>query len=107
MGYLSVILATIGAYAFGAFWYIYMSKPWIKAAGIPVDASGNGSPLPFIVGFLCVLVVAGMMRHIFDMAALDTVGECLMGGFGLGAFDHALGGDELHLRRPPPRSGAD
>ena len=90
MEIIAVIAATLAAYAFGAGWYIYMSKPWTKAAGIPVDAmgkpQGNGSPMPFIVGFLCVLVVAGMMRHMFQMSGLDTVTEGVMGGFGIGAF---------------------
>ncbi len=90
MAYIAVIVAALAAYAFGAFWYITMSKPWIRAAGIPVDASGkpqgSGNPMPFIVGFVCVLVVAGMMRHVFAMASLDTVLDGLMGGFGIGAF---------------------
>jgi hypothetical protein len=90
MQFVAVVVATLAAYAFGAFWYIRMSKPWIKAAGIPVDAEGkpqgNGSLMPFIVGFVCVLVVAGMMRHIFAMSGLQSVLEGLMGGFGIGAF---------------------
>ena len=36
MEFVAVIVATLAAYGFGAFWYIRMSKPWIKAAGIPV-----------------------------------------------------------------------
>ena len=90
MQYLAVLAATIAAYAFGAVWYIALSKPWIAAAGIPVDSNGkpqgNGSPMPFVVGFVCVLLVAGMTRHIFNMAQMDTVAEGLMGGIGLGAF---------------------
>lgn len=90
MEYLQVLVAAVAAFAFGAVWYITLSKPWIAAAGIPVDASGkplgNGSPMPMVIGFVCVLLVAGMMRHIFGMAQMDTVGEGIMGGFGLGAF---------------------
>ena len=90
MQYLAVIIATLAAYGFGAFWYIRMSGPWVKAAGIPVDANGkplgNGNPMPFVVGFICILLVAGMMRHIFIMSGLDTLIEGVMGGFGIGAF---------------------
>lgn len=90
MQYLAVLAATIAAYAVGAVWYMTLSKPWIAAAGIPVDADGkplgNGNPMPLVIGFVCVLLVAGMMRHIFNMAQLDTIGEGVMGGFGLGAF---------------------
>ncbi len=90
MQFIAVIVAAAVAYGFGAFWYIRMSKPWMAAAGIPVDAmgkpQGNGSPLPFVIGFVAELLVAGMMRHIFVMAQLDTVIEGIMGGFGIGAF---------------------
>ena len=90
MEYLQVLLAAVAAYAFGAVWYITLSKPWIAAAGIAVDASGKPqggrSPMPMVIGFVCVLLVAGMTRHIFGMAQMDTLSEGLMGGFGLGAF---------------------
>lgn len=90
MQFLVVILAAVVAYAFGAFWYMRMSKQWIAAAGIKVDANGKpqggGNPMPFIVGFVAELLVAGMMRHIFVQAHLNTVPLGLMGGFGIGAF---------------------
>ena len=41
MQFLVVILAAFVAYAFGAVWYTFMSKPWMVAAGIPMDASGK------------------------------------------------------------------
>ncbi len=90
MGILSVIVAAAGAFAFGAVWYIVMSKPWIAAAGIPVDASGrpmgNGSPMPFAVGFIAMVLVAGMMRHVFATSGIDTLGEGALSGLGVGAF---------------------
>jgi hypothetical protein len=90
MEYLNVIAAAAGAFAFGAVWYIAMSKPWVKAAGIPVDAQGrpqgNGSAVPFIVGFVAMLVVAGTMRHLFAFGGIDTIGEGIGTGAGIGAF---------------------
>ena len=90
MQFLVVILAAFVAYAFGAFWYTYMSKPWMVAAGIPMDASGkptrNGGAMPFVIGFVATLLVAGMMRHIFVQSHLGTVTLGAMGGFGIGAF---------------------
>ena len=90
MGFLIVILAAVVAFAFAAVWYTAMSKPWMKAAGIAMDANGkpmgNGSMMPFVVGFVAQLLVAGMMRHIFKQSGLDTVLEGIMGGFGIGAF---------------------
>ena len=87
---LNVMAATAGAYAFSAFWYIIFSKQWVAATGMPVDQNGkpmgNGSPMPFVVGFIAMLCVAGMMRHIFQMRGVDTIGEGIGGGFGIGAF---------------------
>ena len=90
MELLNVVAAALAAFAFGAVWYMSMSKAWIRAAEIPVDASGkpqgNGSAMPFVVGLVAMLVVAGMMRHVFAMSGLTTVGQGVMGGFGIGAF---------------------
>ena len=86
----NVIVAALAAYAFGAVWYIVLAKPWTVASGIPVDAEGRpqgtGSPMPFVIGFLCILVVAGMMRHIFASMAMESISDGIMGGAGLGAF---------------------
>jgi Protein of unknown function (DUF1761) len=90
MEILNVIAAAVGAYAFSAVWYIAMSKPWIRAAGIPTDAAGkpqgNGSPMPFFIAFVAMVLVAGMMRHVFIMGGIDTIGEGTVSGFGVGAF---------------------
>ena len=90
MEYLNVIAAAVGAFAFGAVWYMSMSKPWIKAAGIPVDSAGrpqgNGSAMPFVIGLVAMLVVAGTMRHLFASAGIDTLGEGATSGAGIGAF---------------------
>ena len=90
MQFLVVILAAFVAYAFGAVWYTFMSKPWMVAAGIPMDASGkpkgNGGAMPFVIGFVATLLVAGMMLHVFVQSHLGTVGLGAMGGFGIGAF---------------------
>ena len=90
MEFVNVLAAAIAAFAFGAVWYISMSKPWLAAAEIPVDANGkpqgNGSPMPFVIGIIAMIVAAGMMRHIFGMAAIDTLGKGTVAGLGIGAF---------------------
>lgn len=90
MEVLNVIAAAVGAFAFGAVWYISMAGPWTRAAGVPVDAAGkpqgNGSPMPFVVGLVAMLVVAGMMRHIFAQAGIASLGAGIVAGLGIGAF---------------------
>jgi hypothetical protein len=85
----SVIFAAAAAYAFGAIWYMKWAKQWIEASGVAVDANGkpaNTSALPFIISGIAMLIVAGMMRHVFGMAGIETIGAGLVSGFGLGAF---------------------
>jgi len=87
---INVLAAALGAFAFGAVWYIVMSKPWVAAAGIAVDANGrpqgNGSVMPFVVGIVAMIVVAGMMRHVFASAGIVSVGGSVVAGLGVGAF---------------------
>jgi hypothetical protein len=90
MEFLNVIVAAVAAFAFGAVWYMSMSKPWIAAAEIPVDANGrpqgNGSAMPFVVGLVAMVIVAGMMRHLLGASGVTTVGGGAIAGFGIGAF---------------------
>ena len=90
MEILNVVAAALGAFAFAAVWYTGMSKPWIAASGVAVDAAGrpqgNGSPMPFVVGFVMMIVVAGMMRHVFVTAGITGLGSGVLSGVGIGAF---------------------
>ena len=90
MEYLNVISAAIGAFAFSAVWYTAMSKQWIAASGIAVDANGkpmgSGSLAPMVVGVIAMILVAGMMRHVFEISGIVTLGGGLLAGFGVGAF---------------------
>ena len=90
MGLISILAAAAAAFAFGAAWYMALSKPWIRAAGIAVDdkgrPQGNGSPLPFVLSGIAMVIVAGMMRHIFAMAGIATPASGITAGLGIGAF---------------------
>ena len=90
MGLISVIVAAIAAFAFGAAYYMVLSKPWMAAAGIEVGEDGNpvnsGSPTRYIVSFICIILVAGMMRHTFALSGIDTFGKGLQSGLGVGLF---------------------
>ncbi len=90
MGILSVVVAAAAAWFFGAGYYMLLSKPWIEASGVAVDENGRpaggSSPLPFILSAICMLLVAGMMRHIFTMSGIATVGGGAVAGLGIGLF---------------------
>ena len=89
MGILSVLIAAVGGFAFGAAWYMTLSKQWVEAVGIVTDENGrpvNDGPLPYILSFIAMIVVAGMMRHTFAMAGIDGLGKGLVAGLGIGLF---------------------
>ena len=90
MEYLNVVAAAAGSWVFGAAWYMVLAKPWMAAAGLKVGADGRpeggNSPLPYVLSAICMLLVAGLMRHVMAMSQLTTVSQGLMVGFGVGAF---------------------
>ncbi|PRY75658.1 uncharacterized protein DUF1761 [Yoonia maritima] len=90
MGYISVLVAAAAGFAFGAAWYMTLAKPWMQAAGIKMTADGkpdgDGSPLPFVLSAIAMVLVAGMMRHIFALSDIETLGKGLTSGLGVGLF---------------------
>ena len=89
MEVINVLVAAAAAWIFGAVWYMALAKPWVEAAGVKVNANGRpegGSPLPFILSAIAMILVAGMMRHIIAEAEIDTLIKGLMVGLGIGLF---------------------
>ncbi|MBS8224857.1 DUF1761 domain-containing protein [Vannielia litorea] len=90
MGLIAVLVAALAGFAVGAAWYMTLSRPWLAAAEIPCDDSGQPeggfSPLPFIISGIAMLLVAGMMRHILAMAGIEGAGKSAMVGLGIGLF---------------------
>jgi hypothetical protein len=63
-----------------------LSKQWMEAAGVSEGEIDRKNPVPFIISFVAAILVAGMMRHAFNQAGIDTPNKGLWAGFGLGAF---------------------
>ena len=90
MGFVGVILATVATFIVGAVYYMALAKPWMDAAGIEIGSDGkpvdSGSPVPYIVSFVMILLVAGMMRHTFALSGIEGIGKGFISGLGIGAF---------------------
>lgn len=89
MGFLSVLVAAVAAFMFGGAWYGALAKPWMAATGMTQDQIEGGAmkhPGPYIISFVMLLLVAGMMRHGLSMAGIESVGKSALAGFGIGAF---------------------
>ena len=90
MSFISVIVAALASYGFGAVWYMSLAKPWMAASGVEVGEDGQPAnrkdPKPYVISIVASIIVAGMMRHMFSLAGIDTVGKGLVAGLGLGLF---------------------
>jgi hypothetical protein len=71
INYLAVLVAAVAGFAFGAAYYMTLSKPWLAAIGKTKEepaAQGKGSPMPFIVSIIALAIMAwtlaGIMGHL-------------------------------------------
>lgn len=90
MGYLAVIVAAAVTFGLGAIWYSVFADAWKTDSKVPLDSDNNPqnmrSPVPYITCAISLLLVAGMMRHSFATAGIDTLGKGLLSGAGVGLF---------------------
>lgn len=87
---ISVLAAAGIAFAAGAGWYMFLAEPWMRAAGVAKGADGKpeGGQNPGILIFTFVMqvLVAGMLRHVFESSGITSVGGGLISGAGVGLF---------------------
>lgn len=90
MEYLAVIIGAAAVFMFGAIWYGVFSNAWKETSQVPLDEENNPlnmrSPVPYVTCAVSLILVAGMMRHTFGMAGIDTVTKGLLSGAGIGLF---------------------
>lgn len=90
MEIIGVIVSGVAAFMFGAVWYTVFAKPWMEASGVPLNEKGEpanrSDPIPYVTSLLGAVLVAGMMRHVFELSQIDTFGKGLVSGFGIGLF---------------------
>lgn len=90
MEFVSVIVAGVAGFMFGAVWYTVFAQAWMKASGVPLNDEGvpanRSDPVPYITSLLGGILVAGMMRHTFELSQIDTLGKGIVSGFGIGLF---------------------
>lgn len=89
MDFIAVIVAAFAGFAFGAAWYMTLSKPWMDAAGIKAnknDRPEGATMVPYVMALVAMILVSGMMRHTFALSGIETVGKGLISGLGIGLF---------------------
>lgn len=90
MEILNVIAAAFAGFALGAVWYNILSEQWIEASGVSCDSAGKPTsmqkPQIFGLSFVLIIIVAGMMRHVFAASGIDGVVNGVVSGIGIGLF---------------------
>lgn len=90
MAILSILLAALASFVLGAVWYMALAKPWMAASGVPVGEDGKpangGSPVPNLVSFIAMLIIAATMRYGFGLAGIATPLGGFFGGLAVGAL---------------------
>jgi hypothetical protein len=82
--HLAVWIAAIVFFVLGAIWYSLMAGPWMAAIGKTTDAAAadpGGSPLPYAIGFVAILVMCYTLAWL--IRRLDA--RTLVAGLRLGA----------------------
>jgi hypothetical protein len=90
ISYFAVLVAAIASFAFGGVWYGLLSKQWMAAAGVSekfVKGAGTGpSPVPFIIAFAALLVMAWMLAGVFLHLSSGGIALTLRSGLISGAL---------------------
>ena len=72
INYIAVIVAAIGAFGFGAVWYMTLAKPWMAAVGFTEQP--KQTPQPYVVAIISHLIMAyflaGLIGHLGDVSAV-------------------------------------
>jgi hypothetical protein len=62
MNYLAILIAAVAGFAFGAVYYISLSKQWLAAIGMTKEAlAAKRSPVPFVVTIVALLIMAWVL----------------------------------------------
>lgn len=79
----AVIVAAVVFFALGAVWYTALQVPWLAGIGKSLDEltrDQGGSPLPFAIGFLAVLVMCYTLAWIVYKGMTPTAANGALTG---------------------------
>ena len=82
--HLATWIAAIVFFVLGAVWYTVLSSRWLAAIGKTMEGLGaeqGGSPLPYVIGFVAILVMCYSLAWLIERLQATT----LRAGMRLGA----------------------
>ena len=81
----AVIVAAVVFFMLGAGWYTVLSSAWLAGIGKTMEQmtkDGGGSPMPYVIGFLAVLVMCYTLNSLLNRLGDTTAAS----GAKVGAF---------------------
>jgi len=91
LNYWPILIAAIASFAFGALWYGSLSKQWMAARGISAadmekaKAETGTIPVPYIIAFVALLVMAwmfaGVLLHLARGGMTMSIRAGVISGF--------------------------
>ena len=67
-----ILLATVASFAFGAAWYMALSKPWMRASGVTETQAKAGGPWPFVIAFAAEAWMASILAGALILAPVEA-----------------------------------
>jgi hypothetical protein len=83
INHVAIIVAAVVFFAIGAVWYNVFSKPWLEGIGKTVDQlarENGGSPLPYIVGFIAIVIMCYTLGWIVQRGLTRSAGNGALTG---------------------------
>jgi hypothetical protein len=89
VNYWAILIGALAAWAFGAFWYMILSKPWLAAQGKtreqfqaeqPAGPRGPSFYAPFIIAFAAEVIMGWVLAGIMGHVGVFTVRAGLISG---------------------------
>ena len=83
INHLAVLVAAVVFFALGALWYTAFQRQWLDGIGKTVEQlmkENGGSPLPYVVGFLAVVVMCYTLGWIVQRGMQPTAGNGALTG---------------------------
>jgi hypothetical protein len=83
LNHIAVLVAAILFFALGAVWYNVFSQPWLDGIGKTVEQlmkDNGGSPAPYVIGFLAILVMCYTLGWIVQRGMEPTAGNGALTG---------------------------
>lgn len=86
---LSVAVAAAAAWGFGAVWYGFVGASWMRAHGLTEETLDRSNPVPYAGSFVAALLVAGLIRVLFERLGVATPLAGAAWGLAVGLFGAA------------------